>query len=245
MTFTLVSSPFHAWGSPLSIDAFAGFASMLRMWFQSDQPVAVCRLCRTVNRDEARFCAGCGGKLPAFHAAASHSTHDQPIRASQWTECSANSRAFPSPGDANPEVGPDRGLHANRDNAAAQLVRRAEQWIRHADAHELLHVLLAGGLSANIVEDTGHFRSSVDLSERRDALSSLGIIWADLPADETLSIFAQVWGASAPPLPDDAREAWFAADAKAQQGARQWLRAEVAENITLFDRCVTEWCRLS
>lgn len=231
-------------GSPLSIDAFAGFAGMLRMRFQSDQPVVVCRLCRTVNRDEAKFCAGCGGKLPAFYAAASESTPDRSVRESKWTEHSGNWTAFPSPRDGNTDDCPDRGLRAKWNNAAAQLVRRAEQWICHADAGELLHVLLVGGLSATIAEDNGHFRSDVDLSERRDALSGLGIIWADLPADETLSIFAQVWGASAPPACDDARAAWFAADINAQEGARQWLRAEVAENIALFDACVSEWCLL-
>lgn len=34
---------------------------------------------------------------------------------------------------------------------------------------------------------------------------------------------------------------WIAAEVKGQEGARQWLRTEVAENITLFDARVADW----
>lgn len=128
-------------------------------------------------------------------------------------------------------------------NIAAQLARRADEWIRRAEPGELLRVMMAGGLSAVIVVEGRTVRTGIELSERRDKLSSIGMIWADLPPEETLSIFALVWEASKPPASDVAREAWFAADANAQAGARRFLRAEVQENIDLFEACVEDWLR--
>jgi hypothetical protein len=232
----------------LSIDVFAGFMDMLRMCFQSNEPVAVCRLCRTVNRTDAVFCAGCASKMPAFYRAQSvaHEAPADEAHMHEWSD-SADSAVvdhdpFPASADeSSPDRCPDRGLRMGKEDLAAQLVRRAEEWIRRADPESLLRVLRSGGLSAVIEEDNGHFRTGIELSERRDALSGMGIIWADLSADETLSIFAEVWEASAPPADREAQEAWFVADAKAQEGARQWLRAEVADNIALFDTCAADW----
>ena len=242
----------------LSIDVFAGFMDMLRMCFQSNESVAVCRLCRTVNRADAVFCAGCASKMPAFYVAKSvdHEAPAEEAHIHEWpdsaaTGASGNSTAdsavvdhdpFTAPADAgSPDRCPDRGIRMGKEDLAAQLVRRAEEWIRRADPESLLRVLRSGGLGAVIEEDNGHFRTGIELSERRDALSGIGIIWADLSAEETLSIFAEVWEASAPPAAREAQNAWFAADAKAQEGARQWLRAEVADNIALFDTCAADW----
>jgi hypothetical protein len=104
--------------------------------------------------------------------------------------------------------------------------------------------LMSGGLSPVIVEEGGFVRTGIELSERRGMLSGIGMIWADLPADETLAIFTLVWGASEPPMAHDEQEAWFAADTKAQAGARRFLHDEVDENIALFEACVEDWLGL-
>lgn len=131
--------------------------------------------------------------------------------------------------------------HPDKADIAAQLVRRADEWIRRAEPRDLLRVMMSGGLSAVIVEEGGYVRTGIALSERRGPLSRIGVIWVDLSADETLAIFATVWDVSAPPAGDDAREAWFAAETKAQDGARRFLYDEVEENIALFEACVEEW----
>ncbi|MEJ7687450.1 MAG: hypothetical protein WKG52_10890 [Variovorax sp.] len=53
----------------LSEDAFGGPIGLSRWLIGGERPVAVCGFCRTVNRDSARFCKACDGKLPAFYAA--------------------------------------------------------------------------------------------------------------------------------------------------------------------------------
>lgn len=53
----------------LSEDAFGGPIGFSRWLFRGDRPVAICGFCRTVNRDSAKFCKACDGKLPAFYAA--------------------------------------------------------------------------------------------------------------------------------------------------------------------------------
>jgi hypothetical protein len=133
--------------------------------------------------------------------------------------------------------------HAHLDKAdiAAQLVRRADEWIRRAEPKDLLRVMLRGGLSPVIVEEDGRILTGIALSERPGMLSELGMIWKDLSAAETLAIFAQVWGASDPPASIDSQEAWIAADPLAQAGARRFLHDEVDENIALFGACVDEW----
>jgi hypothetical protein len=133
--------------------------------------------------------------------------------------------------------------HAHLDKAdiAAQLVRRADEWIRRAEPKDLLRVMLRGGLSPVIVEEGGRILTGIALSDRAGVLSEVGMIWKDLTAAETLAIFAQVWGASAPPASIDSQEAWLAADTAAQAGARRFLHDEVDENIALFDACVEEW----
>jgi hypothetical protein len=131
----------------------------------------------------------------------------------------------------------------DRVDIAAQLVRRADEWIRRAEPRDLLRVMMSGGLSPVIVEQGGHVRTNIELSDHRGVLSNIGMIWADLPAAQTLEIFAQVWGASKPPPGDDACEAWFSSETKAQDGARRFLHDEVDENITLFQDCVDEWLR--
>jgi hypothetical protein len=133
--------------------------------------------------------------------------------------------------------------HAHPDKAdiAAQLVRRADEWIRRAEPKDLLRVMLRGGLSPVIVEESGRILTGIALSDRAGVLSEVGMIWKDLTAAETLAIFAQVWGASAPPASIDSQEAWLAADTAAQAGARRFLHDEVDENIALFDACVEEW----
>jgi hypothetical protein len=135
-------------------------------------------------------------------------------------------------------------LRFDKINIAAQLVRRADEWIRRAEPAELLQVMVSGGLGAVIIEENGQLRTGVELSERPGPLSRIGMIWKDLPADESLSIFALVWGASPPPPAGPAREAWFAANAQAQEGARRFLHDEVEENIPLFETCVQEWLDL-
>ncbi|VTU15096.1 MULTISPECIES: hypothetical protein [unclassified Variovorax] len=132
-------------------------------------------------------------------------------------------------------------MRFDKVNIAAQLVRRADEWIRRAEPDALLRVMMAGGLSAVILEEDGHVRTGIELNECRGILSRIGMIWADLPADESLSIFALVWGASPPPAAGAARERWFAADLRAQAGARRFLHDEVEENIPLFEACVQEW----
>ena len=133
--------------------------------------------------------------------------------------------------------------HAHPDKAdiAAQLVRRADEWIRRAEPRDLLRVMLRGGLSPVIVEEGGHVLTGIDLSDGPGILSKVGMIWVDLSAAETLAIFAQVWGASDPPASVDAQEVWIAADTAAQAGARRFLHDEVDENIALFGACVDEW----
>jgi len=69
-------------GSPLFIDAFAGFASMLRVWLQSDQPVVV--LQTLSHRQSRRRHTGCGSKLPAFCAAASRAMSGELRIRSAW-----------------------------------------------------------------------------------------------------------------------------------------------------------------
>jgi hypothetical protein len=132
-------------------------------------------------------------------------------------------------------------LDERKADIAAQLVRRADEWIRRAEPKDLLHVMLRGGLSPVIVEEGGRILTGIGLSERAGMLSELGMIWKDLTAAETLAIFAQVWGASDPPASIDSQEAWIAADSSAQAGARRFLHDEVEENIALFGACVDEW----
>jgi hypothetical protein len=132
-------------------------------------------------------------------------------------------------------------MRFDKANIAAQLVRRADEWIRRAGPSDLLHVMIFGGLHPVIIEADGQLRTGIELSKRPGVLSRIGMIWADLPADESLAIFALVWGASPPPAAGPAREAWFAADARAQDGARRFLRDEVEENIPLFEACAQEW----
>lgn len=134
-----------------------------------------------------------------------------------------------------------RRAHLDKTNIAAQLVRRADEWIRRADPEGLLHVMMRGGLSAVILEEDGHVRTGIELSDRPCVLSRIGRIWTDLPADESLTIFAAIWGASPPPSGDAARQAWFAAEVKAQDGARRFLHDEIEESIPLFEACVQDW----
>ncbi|MBT2299635.1 hypothetical protein J7E70_04075 [Variovorax paradoxus] len=131
--------------------------------------------------------------------------------------------------------------HPDKADIAAQLVRRADEWIRHAEPKDLLRVMLRGGLSPVIVEEDGRILTGIALSDRAGMLSGVGMIWKDLTAAETLAIFAQVWGASDPPASIDSQEAWLAADSSAQAGARRFLHDEVDENIALFGACVDEW----
>ena len=131
--------------------------------------------------------------------------------------------------------------HPEKADIAAQLVRRADEWIRRAEPKDLLRVMLRGGLSPVIVEEGGRILTGIALCDRAGVLSEVGMIWKDLTAAETLAIFAQVWGASAPPASIDSQEAWLAADSSAQAGARRFLHDEVDENIALFDACVEEW----
>ena len=131
--------------------------------------------------------------------------------------------------------------HIDKADIAAQLVRRAEEWIRSASPRDLLRVMMSGGLSPVIVEERGRVLTGVELSERTGGLSKIGMIWADLPAEETLEIFAVVWGASEPPATPDALEAWLAADSKAQDGARRFMYDEIGDSLSRFEACVEEW----
>ena len=125
----------------------------------------------------------------------------------------------------------------------AQLVRRADEWIRRAGPKDLLRVLLRGGLTPVIVVKDGHVLTGIHLTDEAGKLSKLGMIWTDLPADESLAIFAQVWGASEPPSARGELDDWMATDALAQDGARRFLRDELEENLALFGSCVDDWLR--
>ena len=134
-------------------------------------------------------------------------------------------------------------MHLAKANIEAQLVRRADEWIRRAGPKDLLRVLLRGGLSPVIVVEDGHVLTGIQLTDEAGKLSKLGMIWTDLPADESLAIFAQVWGASEPPSAEDELDDWMASDVLAQDGARRFLRDELEENLALFGTCVDDWLR--
>ena len=93
-----------------------------------------------------------------------------------------------------------------------------------------------------VVKD-GHVLTGIHLTDEAGMLSRLGMIWTDLPADESLAIFAQVWGASEPPSAQDELDDWMATDSVAQDGARRFLRDELEENLALFGACVDDWLR--
>lgn len=129
----------------------------------------------------------------------------------------------------------------DKADIAAQLVRRAEEWIRGASPRNLVRVMMSGGLSPVIVDDDGRVLTGIELSDRPGGLSKIGVIWSDLPANETLEIFAVVWGASEPPTAPEALEAWLATDKKAQDGARRFMYDEIDESLSRFQACVEEW----
>jgi hypothetical protein len=119
-------------------------------------------------------------------------------------------------------------VHAQLTKAdlGAQLARRADEWIRHAGPAELLSVILSGGLSPVIVEEDGHVRTGIELSDEPNMLSRLGIIWSDLPPADS-----RLW------------EAWLALEGHAREGARRFLHDEVDQSIPLFEACAEAWLR--
>mgnify|MGYP003575993769 CR=1 FL=1 len=121
------------------------------------------------------------------------------------------------------------------------LMLAADAWALSAPPEQLLRVLLRGGLSARIAREARGITTTIGLSDRKDGLSGIGILHADLHPDEALALYAHAWDASEPPAASGAQEAWLAADAVALQCARQHLRAEIEESARLFEQVVDAW----
>ncbi|OUM02929.1 hypothetical protein [Variovorax sp. JS1663] len=138
--------------------------------------------------------------------------------------------------------GPARA-HLTKADLGAQLARRADEWVRHAEPGDLLHVLLCGGFGPVIEEEGGRVRTGIELGGAPGPLSRIGIIWSDLPPTETLPIVAMVWEATPPPADSRLWEAWLALDGHAREGARRFLHDEIGQNITLFEVCAEAWLR--
>ncbi|WP_345537391.1 hypothetical protein [Variovorax defluvii] len=131
--------------------------------------------------------------------------------------------------------------HLTKADLGAQLARRADEWVRHAEPSDLLHVLLCGGFGPVIEEENGRVRTGIEVGGAPSPLSRIGIIWSDLPAAETLPIAALVWEATPPPADSRLWEAWLALDGHAREGARRFLHDEIDQNIPLFEACAEKW----
>jgi len=121
------------------------------------------------------------------------------------------------------------------------LTRALESWVRNASAAQLWQVHQSGGLGAFIEADDEVVRVRIGLGESRDALADLGQTDGRLPVTEAfLGDRDAIWGAP-PPQGTDARERWFLSNQLAQDHARLYLMAEVAERHDLLERCVDDW----